>query len=27
VCGRIGATTLDELETWLATARAGERCS
>jgi thiol-disulfide isomerase/thioredoxin len=27
VCGRIGATTLDELETWLSTARAGERCS
>lgn len=26
VCGRIGATTIDELESWLATARAGGRC-
>jgi thiol-disulfide isomerase/thioredoxin len=26
VCGRIGPTNLDELESWLATARAGGRC-
>jgi cytochrome c biogenesis protein CcmG/thiol:disulfide interchange protein DsbE len=27
VCGRIGATTLDELESWLAVARSGGRCT
>jgi hypothetical protein len=27
VCGRIGATSLDELESWLAIARAGGQCT
>jgi cytochrome c biogenesis protein CcmG/thiol:disulfide interchange protein DsbE len=27
VCGRIGATSLDELEQWLQVARAGETCA